>query len=218
MDLSSFRRNYMRGGLSRHDLLADPVEQFDHWFAQAREVAASGEVNMPDPTAMVVATVNEAGIPSQRAVLLKFYDHQGFVFYTNYGSRKATDIAANPQVSLLFVWLELERQVRISGRAEKVSAVESAQYIMSRPKESQLAAWVSSQSKPLSSRQALLQKFDEIKRKIGEGKVPIPDFWGGFRVVPQEIEFWQGRANRLHDRFLYVKDGESWKQPERLAP
>ncbi len=203
MDLSAFRRDYVRGGLGRQDL---------------REIAASGDVQMPDPTAVVVATVDKLGIPSQRTVLLKFYDHNGFVFYTNYGSRKATEIAENPQVSMLFVWLELERQVRIGGVAEKVSAMESAQYIMSRPRESQLSAWVSSQSKPLSSRQALLQKLDEIKRKIGEGKVPIPDFWGGFRVVPQEIEFWQGRANRLHDRFLYVKKGDGWEQPQRLAP
>lgn len=218
MDLSQFRREYIRGGLSRSDLLTDPVEQFSRWFTQVNQLADSGEVSMPDPTAMFVATVSAKGVPSQRAVLLKFYDRRGFVFYTNYGSRKALEIAENPQVSLLFVWLELERQIRIVGRAEKVSGAESMKYIMSRPKESQMAAWVSSQSKPLSSRQALLQKLDEMKRKIGEGKVPIPSFWGGFRIVPQEIEFWQGRANRLHDRFLYVKDGESWKKPERLSP
>lgn len=218
MDLGQFRREYIRGGLSRDDLLADPVEQFSQWFEQVNQMTKAGEIVMPDPTAVIVATVNAAGMPSQRAVLLKFYDRRGFVFYTNYGSRKAGDIAENPQVSLLFLWLELERQVRICGRAEKVSVAESAQYIMSRPKESQMAAWVSSQSTPLSSRQALLQKLDEMKRKIGEGKVPIPSFWGGFRVVPEEIEFWQGRANRLHDRFLYVKEGERWKKPQRLSP
>ncbi len=218
MDLGKSRREYLRGGLSRSELAADPVDQFSRWFTQAREIDGRGGISMPDPTAMVVATVNARGVPSQRTVLLKFYDKRGFVFYTNYGSRKAMDISENPQVSLLFVWLELERQVRIGGRAEKVSFAESAQYILSRPRESQMAAWISSQSKPISSRQALLQKLDEMKRKIGEGKVPVPSFWGGFRVVPEEIEFWQGRANRLHDRFLYIRDGENWKNPERLAP
>ena len=218
MDLSTFRRDYVKNGLSRKGLLANPIEQFSVWFEQALKMDKDGEIHMADPTAMMVATVSAAGIPSQRAVLLKFYDERGFVFYTNYGSKKAEEIAANPNVSLLFAWLELERQVRITGRAEKVSAAESAKYIMSRPKESQMAAWVSSQSKPLTSRQALLQKLDEMKRKIGEGKVPIPSFWGGYRVVPFEIEFWQGRSNRLHDRFLYRKEGENWREPERLAP
>lgn len=214
MDISHFRREYLRGGLSRSGLNPDPVLQFSTWFEQARST------EIPDPTAMVLATVSADGQPSQRTVLLKYYDSSGFVFFTNFESRKAREIAANPRVSLLFVWLDLERQIQINGIAERISTAESARYFMSRPKDSQVAAWVSSQSHPLSSRQMLLQKFQEMKRKIGEGKVPIPSFWGGYRVKPVEIEFWQGRKNRLHDRFLYSRkagDGEAWNI-ERLAP
>lgn len=166
---------------------------------------------------MILATVDPAGRPSQRAVLLKYYDSSGYVFFTNYESRKAQEIATNAKVSLLFVWLELERQIMITGDAHKISTAESAKYFMSRPKESQMAAWVSSQSHKLSSRQILMQKFSEMKRKIGEGKVPLPSFWGGYKVVPDEYEFWQGRKNRLHDRFHYIRHGEDWKI-ERLAP
>ena len=136
---------------------------------------------------MILATVNGDGQPSQRTVLLKYFDSSGFVFFTNYGSRKATEIAGNSKVSLLFVWLELERQICISGTANRISAVDSAKYFMSRPKDSQIAAWVSSQSHPLSSRQMLLQKFNEMKLKFGEGKIPLPSFWGGFKVVPGSI-------------------------------
>ena len=168
---------------------------------------------------MVLATVDSHGQPSQRTVLLKYYDKKGFVFFTNFDSRKAAQIKENDKVSLLFVWLELERQVMINGVACKISTAESAKYFMTRPKDSQLAAWVSSQSHTLSSRQILLQKFQEMKKKIGEGKVPLPSFWGGFRVEPVEIEFWQGRTSRLHDRFLYKRtpDTSSWSM-ERLAP
>lgn len=213
MDLSRFRRDYLKGGLSRSSLDPDPVRQFTAWFEQARATAIA------EPTAMVLATVDANGQPSQRAVLLKYYDADGLVFFTNYESRKAREIAINPRVSLLFLWLDLERQVRISGIASRITAVESARYFMTRPKDSQVAAWVSSQSSPLSSRQMLLQKFQEMKRKIGEGKVPLPSFWGGFRVRPEEVEFWQGRKNRLHDRFLYSRTdgGDGWKI-ERLAP
>lgn len=213
MDLSQFRREYLKGGLSRSSLNADPMLQFTTWFDQARKT------EIADPTAMVLATVGSGGQPSQRTVLLKYYDEQGFVFFTNFESRKAKEIQDNSKVSLLFVWLDLERQVMINGTARKISAAESAKYFMTRPKESQMAAWVSSQSNPLTSRQILLQKFQEMKRKIGEGKVPLPSFWGGYRVEPAEIEFWQGRKNRLHDRFLYSRTGESngWTI-ERLAP
>ena len=167
---------------------------------------------------MVLATAGADGRPSQRTVLLKYYDAGGYVFFTNFSSRKAREMEENSQVSLLFVWLELDRQVQISGRAEKISTAESARYFMSRPKDSQIAAWVSSQSSRLSSRQVLLQKFQEMKTKIGEGKVPLPSFWGGYRVVPREIEFWQGRKSRLHDRFLYTRtDSGSWIV-ERLSP
>ena len=213
MDISHFRREYLKGGLSRSSLDPDPVRQFTVWFEQARST------EIPDPTAMVLATVGSNGQPSQRTVLLKYYDNSGFVFFTNFESRKAQEIAANSRVSLLFVWLELERQIQINGTASRISAAESARYFMSRPKDSQMAAWVSSQSHTLTSRQILMQKFQEMKRKIGEGKVPIPSFWGGYQVEPREIEFWQGRQNRLHDRFLYSRkeSAEDW-EIERLAP
>lgn len=211
VDVSQLRREYLRGGLSRADLHADPLHQFTTWFEQARTA------ELADPTAMVLATVGSDGRPSQRTVLLKYYDSSGFVFFTNFESRKALEIAGNPQVSLLFVWLQLERQVIIGGRAARISMAESAKYFMSRPKDSQMAAWVSSQSHPLSSKKVLLQKFFEMKSKIGEGKVPLPSFWGGYRVVPEEIEFWQGGADRLHDRFLYRREGDGWNIA-RLAP
>ncbi|MDJ0623301.1 MAG: pyridoxamine 5'-phosphate oxidase [Desulfocapsaceae bacterium] len=211
MDISNFRREYLKGGLSRSNLAEDPVQQFTEWFEQARKT------DIADPTAMILATVDPSGRPSQRAVLLKYYDSSGYVFFTNYESRKAKEIATNAKVSLLFVWLELERQIMITGDAHKISTAESAKYFMSRPKESQVAAWVSSQSHRLSSRQILMQKFSEMKRKIGEGKVPLPSFWGGYKVVPDEYEFWQGRKNRLHDRFHYIRNKDGWKI-ERLAP
>jgi len=213
VDLSQFRREYLKGGLSRANLQSDPMQQFTEWFEQAQKT------EITDPTAMTLATVGNNGQPSQRTVLLKYYDEKGFVFFTNYESRKAKEMQDNARVSLLFVWLDLERQVMVNGIASKISAAESAKYFMSRPKESQMAAWVSSQSHPLSSRQMLLQKFDEMKRKIGAGKVPFPSFWGGYRVEPVEIEFWQGGKNRLHDRFLYSRTGEAKEWViERLAP
>ena len=212
MDISHFRREYLQGGLHRSDLEDDPIRQFATWFDQARQTTIA------DPTAMVLATVDQKGSPSQRTVLLKYFDEDGFVFFTNYGSRKAEEISYNDKVSLLFVWLELDRQVMINGIAEKISAKDSARYFVSRPRNSQVAAWVSSQSHRLSSRQALMQKFAEMKKKFGEGKIPLPSFWGGYRVIPTEIEFWQGRENRLHDRFMYtLSDPDGWTI-ERLAP
>ena len=173
MDTSQIRREYRASGLKREDLNPDPVLQFSTWFEQARKTTIA------DPTAMVLATVSRDGQPSQRTVLLKYFDEHGFVFFTNYGSRKAEEISANDKVSLLFVWLELDRQVIINGTAEKISAADSARYFMSRPRDSQVAAWVSSQSHNLSSRQALLQKFAEMKQKFSDGKIPLPSFWGG---------------------------------------
>jgi len=211
MDISHFRREYLKGGLNRGDLEPSPVSQFSVWFEQARKTTIA------DPTAMVLATVNTVGQPSQRTVLLKYFDDDGFVFFTNYGSRKAEEIKSNSRVSLLFVWLELDRQVIINGRAEKISAADSTRYFLSRPRDSQVAAWVSSQSHGLGSRQALLQKFSEMKKKFGEGKIPLPSFWGGYRVTPEEIEFWQGRETRLHDRFMYCRTADSWSI-ERLCP
>ena len=212
MDISHFRREYLKSGLKRTDLDADPVIQFSQWFEQARKTTIA------DPTAMILATVNGEGQPSQRTVLLKYFDEDSFVFFTNYGSRKADEIAVNDKVSLLFVWLQLDRQVIISGRAAKISAADSARYFMSRPRESQVAAWVSSQSNNLSSRQALMLKFSEMKQKFSQGKIPLPSFWGGYRVVPTEIEFWQGRENRLHDRFMYQRDADGRWDVQRLAP
>lgn len=213
MDVSQLRREYTKSGLNRSELPKEPLEQFIKWFEQARNI------DMADPTAMTLATASANGQPSQRVVLLKYYDENGFVFFTNFESRKAKEIKENQKVSLLFGWLELERQVMINGVAEKISTADSAKYFMSRPKDSQLAAWVSSQSHKLSSRQILMQKFNEMKNKLGEGKVPLPSFWGGYRVRPTEIEFWQGRTGRLHDRFQYLLDekSSSWSI-SRLAP
>lgn len=206
------REEYMLSGLSEEELKPGPFQQFESWFRQAMEG------NMYAPNAMSVATVSAGGQPSLRTMLLKYFDEQGFVFFTNYESRKAREIANNPKVSLLFPWLELERQVHITGTASKISHAESLKYFLSRPRGSQIGAWVSNQSSVITSRQMLLSKFDELKRKFQDGEVPIPSFWGGYRVEPDTFEFWQGRQYRLHDRFLYSRqDGGAWKI-ERLAP
>ncbi|UTA49630.1 pyridoxamine 5'-phosphate oxidase [Simiduia sp. 21SJ11W-1] len=210
MNLEDLRRDYLMGGLDHSDLNDDPIAQFEVWLQQAIDL------QLKDPTAMTVATVDASGQPSQRIVLLKKVDH-GFVFYTNYGSRKAQELSANPKVSLHFPWHDIERQVKICGVAEKVSAAESAKYFLSRPKESQLAAWASHQSHPVATRQLLMQQVARMKEKFAAGLVPAPDFWGGYRVVPSEIEFWQGGANRLHDRFQYTRTQGGW-QRKRLAP
>ncbi len=211
MDLADFRREYSERGLHRVDLDTNPVKQFEIWFKQAIEL----EVH--EPNAMTLATVDAGGMPYQRTVLLKYFDGEGFVFFTNYSSRKAKQIGINPKVSLLFPWLTLERQVIIQGRAEKISTAESLKYFASRPRESQLGAWVSNQSEVVSSRKLLMQKLAEIKEKFREGEIPLPSFWGGYRVVPENIEFWQGGPARLHDRFLYSRDGDEWVI-ERLSP
>jgi pyridoxamine 5'-phosphate oxidase len=212
LEIKDFHREYLQGGLRRKDLHDDPIEQFETWLAQA----ITG--GLTDPTAMVVATVGPGGMPWQRIVLLKDFGHQGFVFYTNTESRKAAEIAANPQVSLLFPWNVLERQVIVGGRAEKMSTGEVTRYFLSRPRESQLAAWASAQSRPISARMVLLQKVAQMRDKFKKGQVPLPSFWGGYRVVPEQLEFWQGGAHRLHDRFLYTrKDDLDWSI-ERLAP
>ena len=211
MDIDQLRREYLQGGLGREDLAECPIEQFNVWLKQAVDA------ELKDPTAMTLATVSADGQPSQRIVLLKNLDQKGFVFFTNYSSKKAENIAVNSKVSLHFPWHPLERQVKVCGVASKVSSAESLRYFSSRPKESQLAAWASQQSRPVSSRQLLMQQFESMKNKFGQGKIPLPDFWGGFRVVPQSIEFWQGGANRLHDRFEYQRKQQSW-QLERLAP
>lgn len=211
MSLEDNRREYDYGKLSRESLLDNPFDQFTLWMNQAIEA------KVQDPTAMSVATVNSEGRPWQRMVLLKGFDQQGFVFYTNLGSRKAKEIEANAQVSLHFPWLQLDRQVIIGGRAERLSAVEVMKYFVSRPKESQLAAWASKQSSRINSRQALETQFAQIKEKFSKGEIPLPDFWGGYRVTPEEMEFWQGGESRLHDRFSYSRDGDDW-DIDRLSP
>ena len=211
MSLEDNRREYDYGKLSRESLADDPFAQFTLWMNQAIEA------QIQDPTAMSVATVSPEGKPWQRMVLLKGFDEQGFVFYTNLGSRKAKEIEANAQVSLHFPWLQLDRQVIVGGRAERLSGVEVMKYFISRPKESQLAAWASKQSSRISTRQVLETQFAQIKEKFAKGDIPLPDFWGGFRVVPEEIEFWQGGESRLHDRFSYNRDGDDW-QIDRLSP
>jgi len=212
MDINHLRREYTGDGLRRKDLAENPADQFTHWFNQAQQA------KLLDPNAMVVATVGDDGQPSARNVLLKGYDHNGFLFYTNLESRKASQIQKNNKVALLFTWLPLNRQVKIEGLAEKLSTTESLKYFLSRPKESQWAAWASSQSQKISSRQILEEKFFEMKEKFSKGEVPLPSFWGGYRVKPHKIEFWQGRENRLHDRFVYLlQENSSWSI-ERLAP
>jgi pyridoxamine 5'-phosphate oxidase len=212
MDFESLRREYLKGGLSREDLADNPHTQFSGWMQQALEMGIG------DPTAMTLATVSEAGQPSQRIVLLKHFDTDGLVFYTNYNSRKAHELMANPNVSLHFPWHGIDRQVKIGGTAEKISAAQSLKYFISRPKESQLAALASRQSEVLSSRSLLLNQYESLKQKFAAGEIPVPDFWGGYRVKVREIEFWQGGQYRLHDRFRYsLSDAGEWLI-ERLAP
>lgn len=210
-DLADLRRDYRSQALRRADLDADPIVQFDRWFQDATRAGGL------DANAMSVATVSADGQPSSRTVLLKFYDQRGFVFYTNLGSRKAKEIEANPKVALLFFWPEIHRQVKVRGTAARTSVAESLGYFMRRPRDSQLGAWVSNQSQAISSRAVLEQKFTEMKQKFSAGEIPLPSFWGGYRVSADALEFWQGQESRLHDRFLYTRAAGAW-QIERLAP
>jgi pyridoxamine 5'-phosphate oxidase len=212
MDIHHERREYLLANLTRESLEDSPIAQFEKWLGEAK----TADIN--DPTAMMVATVDRHGQPSQRTVLLKQFNQQGFVFYTNLDSKKARQIATNDRVSLIFPWLSLERQVIIAGRAERVSAKESLDYFLSRPRDSQLAAWVSRQSSPVSSRAMMMEKFAEIKSRFAQGEIPLPKFWGGYRVVPERIEFWSGGAKRIHDRFEYLKNDSGEWQIERLQP
>lgn len=212
MDLSDFRKEYSAKGLHREDLGTDPIELFQRWFQQATEL------NIPEPNAMTLSTLAPDGFPSQRTVLLKAFDQKGFTFFTNFQSRKAQHIQTNPKVCLLFPWVTLERQIIIQGTAEKISTAESLKYFITRPRESQIGAWVSNQSEVISSRKILLQKFEEIKSKFQDGEIPIPSFWGGYRVIPKTIEFWQGGPGRIHDRFLFTRTTDSQWQIDRLAP
>ncbi|MBN2646764.1 MAG: pyridoxamine 5'-phosphate oxidase [Thiotrichales bacterium] len=211
-DLSAYRQRYLQGGLDEKQVPTDPFELFALWFAQ------SEEAGMVEPNAMVISTVDAQGQPSSRTVLLKYFDPNGFVFYTNYNSEKAQNIAHNPKVSLLFLWLGLERQVKIQGVAEKVPTAESLKYFSSRPKGSQIGAWVSQQSQVISSKQLLLTQYQKMLDKFKNGEVPLPDFWGGYRVKPQKIEFWQGGDNRLHDRIVYQLNLDKNWTIGRLSP
>ena len=211
INLAHLRRDYTQAGLDRNDLSADPAAQFIKLFEQAKQAG------LTEPNAMTLATVGADGRPSARTVLLKAFDARGLVFFTNFESRKSRDIAAHAPVALHFAWLDLERQVAVEGRAARVTAEESAAYFAKRPYGNQLGAWVSAQSSVITTRAEMEQELEELKAKYPEGKVPPPPFWGGFRVVPEIWEYWQGRPNRLHDRFRYRREKKSWVV-ERLAP
>jgi len=210
MNIADLRQEYMRAGLAESDAHADPFVQFERWFKDALEA------KLPLANAMTLATVTKDGAPDARAVLLKGVDNGGFVFYTNYESRKGRQLAAKPQAALMFLWTQLERQVRIEGRAEKVSSAESDAYFKSRPVGARLSARASLQSSVVPGRSFLESSVQKEKATYGDDP-PRPENWGGYRVIPERIEFWQGRENRLHDRLLYTRGGGAWKI-ERLAP
>lgn len=211
MKIDDIRREYIEGCLSRSQLEHAPMAQFEKWLQQAIDS------EIKDPTAMVVATVDSDGQPSQRIVLLKDSDAEGFTFYTNLGSKKAQDIAQNSKVSLHFPWHNMERQVKVCGTAQQLPKSNVIKYFLSRPKDSQIAAVASAQSRPISSRQMLMEQFSKMKQKFADGDVPLPDYWGGYKVIPHKVEFWQGGEHRLHDRFVYSKKGSKW-EIERLMP
>ncbi len=212
MNSERLRNELMAKGLVRDDLCADPIKQFEQWYAQTIETDAD------EPGAMSLATVDALGQPWQRMVLLKLFDEKGFVFFTNYSSRKAEHIAANSKVSLLFPWQELGRQVKVTGTAAKIPTAESMRYFATRPRGSQIGAWASHQSKVIKSRALLDGMFDQMKHKFHDGEIPLPSFWGGYRVSPETVEFWQARDSRLHDRFIYrQKENAQWFI-ERMAP
>ncbi len=211
MDVSDLRRSAIGPALERENLDDDPIVQFEHWF---RDACDSDRM---DPNAMTLSTVDPDKRPASRTVLLKYFDERGFVFFTNLESSKAAHIAANANVALLFFWRELGRQVSIRGTAARIPTGETLRYFATRPRGSQIGAWVSSQSSVVSTRALLEAKFDELKQTFRDKEIPLPSFWGGYRVAPLEIEFWQGRDNRLHDRFLYTRQDDGWRI-DRLAP
>jgi pyridoxamine 5'-phosphate oxidase len=210
MNLASLRQEYMRAGLSESDADRDPMRQFERWFEDALRA------KLPLPNAMTLATVSLDGAPAARVVLLKGVERASFVFFTNYASRKARELAAHPQACLVFMWSDLERQVRVTGTVEKVDAADSDAYFVTRPAGARLSAWASEQSEKVPSRAVLENAMAQAKARYGDSP-PRPPHWGGYRLSPGEIEFWQGRADRLHDRLLYTRAGKNWKI-ERLAP
>lgn len=209
--LNTIRRDFAKQTLDEGDVNANPIFQFEKWFEEA--VGAQ----VIDPNAMTICTATNEGKPSARIVLLRSINENGFIFYTNYASRKGTEIAMNPNCALVFFWPELERQIRIEGVLQKQTAEESNMYFNSRPRESKIGAWVSEQSKVISNREVLNIEYEKLSKKYPDENVPCPPHWGGYLLKPQSIEFWQGRPDRLHDRILYTKENNSWKI-ERLSP
>ena len=212
MNTETLRRDVMAAGLHRDDLCSDPIKQFEQWYRQTTDT------DLAEPSSMSLATVDTQGQPWQRIVLLKVFDAKGFVFFTNYSSRKAKQIANNSKVSLLFPWQALGRQVKVTGEAAKISTAESMKYFATRPRGSQIGAWASHQSQVIKSRAMLDAMFQEMKQRFLQGDVPLPSFWGGYRVTPVTIEFWQARDSRLHDRFIYRQDEKARWFIERLSP
>jgi pyridoxamine 5'-phosphate oxidase len=211
VDAANLRREYTRSGLDEAGMQPDPMVQFEAWFENVVEA------NLHEPNAMILATASDDGRPSARTVLLKGYDGRGFVFYTNYEGRKARDLEANPSCALLFYWGELERQVRVEGRASRLPSRESDAYFASRPRGSRLGAWASEQSRPVRDRSVLEERIKALEAEYQDREIPRPPFWGGYRVEPEAIEFWQGRENRLHDRIAYRREEGVWRL-ERLQP
>jgi pyridoxamine 5'-phosphate oxidase len=211
MSIGDLRREYAHARLDENDVSHDPIVEFARWFAQARDAKVA------EPNAMTLATASKGAAPSARLVLLKGFDERGFVFFTDYRSRKGQELDENPQAALVFYWVELERQVRITGTVERTSAEESEAYFRTRPLGSRLGAWVSHQSLVIPSRARLEQGLKEVEARFPDGNVPLPPHWGGYRVRPEVIEFWQGRESRLHDRIRYTRAGEKWRI-ERLSP
>jgi pyridoxamine 5'-phosphate oxidase len=210
--VAALRRDYALMSLGEGDVDADPIVQFTHWFEQA----LAGEI--AEPNAMTVATATRDGVPSARMVLLKGFDARGFVFYTNYESKKGRELAENPIAALVFHWVELHRQVRVVGAVERVSAEESDAYFQSRPRGSRLGAWVSHQSTVLTGRDELETRLAALTAQYGEGIIPLPPYWGGYRVIPSSVEFWQGRPSRLHDRLRYRRQPDGSWRIDRLSP
>ena len=211
LDLAAVRRDYALASLAERDVDPDPIRQFERWFADATSA------RVPEPNAMTLSTATRDGVPSARIVLLKGVDANGFVFYTDYRSRKGAELAENPLAALTFLWKEIERQVRITGSVTRVSMQESEAYFRTRPPGSRLGAWASHQSSVIANREEIEARLQDVAVRFPNGNVPLPPHWGGFRVSPDEIEFWQGRSDRLHDRLLYRRGERGW-EISRLSP